>query len=102
VNAAIYSPSGSNAGIRFAIPVDAVSRVVPKLIRNGRVPTPSIGIVGAGRAPRDRGRGGGTHGAWLAGRSHMANRFPDQRQPRAIAVARAGAALHGSLVLPGN
>jgi hypothetical protein len=39
VNAAIYSPSGSNAGIGFAIPVDAVSRVVPKLIRNGRVPT---------------------------------------------------------------
>jgi 2-alkenal reductase len=45
VNTAIYSPSGSNAGIGFAIPVDIVNRVVPELIRNGRVPTPGVGIV---------------------------------------------------------
>jgi S1-C subfamily serine protease len=45
VNTAIYSPSGSNAGIGFAIPVDVVNRVVPDLIRNGRVPTPGIGII---------------------------------------------------------
>lgn len=45
VNTAIFSPSGSNAGIGFAIPVDVVNRVVPMLIRNGRVPTPGIGIV---------------------------------------------------------
>jgi 2-alkenal reductase len=45
VNTAIYSPSGSNAGIGFAIPVDVVNRVVPELIRNGRVPTPGIGII---------------------------------------------------------
>ncbi len=45
VNTAIISPSGSNAGIGFAIPVDVVNRVVPELIRNGRVPTPGIGIV---------------------------------------------------------
>jgi 2-alkenal reductase len=47
VNTAIYSPSGSNAGIGFAIPVDIVNRVVPELIKNGRVPTPGIGIVAA-------------------------------------------------------
>jgi S1-C subfamily serine protease len=47
VNTAIYSPSGSNAGIGFAIPVDTVNRVVPELIRRGRVPTPGIGIVSA-------------------------------------------------------
>ncbi len=47
VNTAIYSPSGSNAGIGFAIPVDTVNRVVPELIRAGRVPTPGIGIVSA-------------------------------------------------------
>jgi S1-C subfamily serine protease len=47
VNTAIYSPSGANAGIGFAIPVDTVNRVVPELIRNGRVPTPGIGIVAA-------------------------------------------------------
>jgi 2-alkenal reductase len=45
VNTAIFSPSGSNAGIGFAIPVDVVNRVVPELIRNGRVPAPGIGIV---------------------------------------------------------
>jgi S1-C subfamily serine protease len=45
VNTAIYSPSGSNAGIGLAIPVDVVNRVVPALISNGRVPTPGIGIV---------------------------------------------------------
>jgi S1-C subfamily serine protease len=45
VNTAIISPSGSNAGIGFAIPMDVVNRVVPVLIRDGRVPTPGIGIV---------------------------------------------------------
>ena len=47
VNTAIFSPSGSNAGIGFAIPVDIVNRIAPDLIRNGRVPTPGIGIVAA-------------------------------------------------------
>jgi 2-alkenal reductase len=50
VNTAIYSPSGSSAGIGFAIPVDVVNRVVPDLIRNGRVPTPGIGIVAGNEA----------------------------------------------------
>ncbi|WP_201830773.1 S1C family serine protease [Microvirga zambiensis] len=45
VNTAIFSPSGTNAGIGFAIPVDVVNRVVPELISKGRVPTPGIGIV---------------------------------------------------------
>jgi 2-alkenal reductase len=47
VNTAIYSPSGASAGIGFAIPVDAVNRTVPELIRTGRVPTPGIGIAAA-------------------------------------------------------
>jgi 2-alkenal reductase len=45
VNTAIYSPSGSSAGIGFAIPADVVNRVVPQLIGKGRMPTPGIGIV---------------------------------------------------------
>jgi S1-C subfamily serine protease len=44
VNTAILSPSGSNAGIGFAIPVDEVNRVVPQLIRNGKVTRPSLGV----------------------------------------------------------
>ncbi|MBN8955972.1 MAG: trypsin-like peptidase domain-containing protein [Rhizobiales bacterium] len=47
VTTAIISPSGSNAGIGFAIPVDVVNRIVPQLIHSGRVPTPGIGIVAA-------------------------------------------------------
>lgn len=47
VNTAIYSPSGANAGIGFSIPVDVVNRVIPQLIRDGRVPTPGIGILAA-------------------------------------------------------
>jgi S1-C subfamily serine protease len=54
VTTAIISPSGSNAGIGFAIPVDTVNRVVPELIRNGRVPTPGIGIVAANEAVATR------------------------------------------------
>jgi 2-alkenal reductase len=45
VNTAIFSPSGAFSGIGFAIPVDVVNRVVPELIRNGRMPNPGIGIV---------------------------------------------------------
>ncbi|MGH7225220.1 MAG: S1C family serine protease, partial [Gemmataceae bacterium] len=44
VNTAIYSPSGSNAGIGFAIPVDEVNRVVPELIRKGKLERPGLGV----------------------------------------------------------
>ena len=45
VNTAIYSPSGTNAGIGFAVPVDTVNRVVPQLIQFGRMRRPVIGVV---------------------------------------------------------
>jgi S1-C subfamily serine protease len=45
VNTAIYSPSGANAGVGFAIPVDVVNRVVPQLIKNGRVLRPDMGVL---------------------------------------------------------
>jgi S1-C subfamily serine protease len=44
VNTAIYSPSGASAGIGFAVPVDAVSRIVPELIAHGRVVRPILGV----------------------------------------------------------
>ncbi len=44
VNTAIYSPSGSSAGIGFAIPVDEVNRVVPQLIKNGKLLRPGLGV----------------------------------------------------------
>ncbi len=47
VNTAIYSPSGASAGIGFAIPVDEVNRIVPRLIRDGRITRPALGISAA-------------------------------------------------------
>ena len=44
VNTAIFSPSGASAGIGFAIPVDEVNRIVPRLIRDGRITRPAFGI----------------------------------------------------------
>lgn len=44
VNTAIYSPSGASAGIGFAIPVDTVNRVVPQLIRYGKIIRPGLGV----------------------------------------------------------
>ncbi|HKA40472.1 MAG TPA: trypsin-like peptidase domain-containing protein [Burkholderiales bacterium] len=47
VNTAIYSPSGASAGIGFAIPVDEVNRIVPRLIKDGKFIRPSLGIQAA-------------------------------------------------------
>ncbi len=45
INTAIYSPSGAYAGIGFAVPVSEINRVVPQLIKNGRMIKPGIGAV---------------------------------------------------------
>ena len=47
VNTIAYSNSELGASFGFAIPVDAVNRIVPRLIREGHIPTPGIGIVPA-------------------------------------------------------
>jgi S1-C subfamily serine protease len=44
INTAIYSPSGSSAGIGFALPVDEVNRVVPQLIKKGKLERPGLGV----------------------------------------------------------
>jgi S1-C subfamily serine protease len=44
VNTAIFSPSGGNVGIGFAIPVDTVRRVVNQIITHGKVVRPTLGI----------------------------------------------------------
>ncbi len=45
VNTAIYSPTGSSAGIGFAVPVGVVNKVVPEIIRYGKVIRPGIGVT---------------------------------------------------------
>jgi S1-C subfamily serine protease len=49
VNTAIYSPTGSNAGIGFAVPVATVNRVVPQIIKYGKVIKPGLGVILASR-----------------------------------------------------
>jgi S1-C subfamily serine protease len=45
INSAIFSPSGASAGIGFAVPIDTVNRLVPQLIRYGRIKQPGIAGV---------------------------------------------------------
>ena len=55
VTTAILSQSGGSVGVGFAVPVDVVNRIVPVLIRDGRVARPGIGVM----ATDDRASGGG-------------------------------------------
>jgi S1-C subfamily serine protease len=44
MNTMIYSQTGASAGIGFAVPVDTIKRVVPQLIKYGKVIRPGLGI----------------------------------------------------------
>ncbi len=44
INTAIYSPSGANAGIGFAVPVDTINTVVPQLLKGGKIVRPGLGV----------------------------------------------------------
>jgi S1-C subfamily serine protease len=44
INTMIFSPSGAYAGIGFAVPVDTINRVVPRIIGYGRYVRPTLGI----------------------------------------------------------
>jgi S1-C subfamily serine protease len=44
MNTMIISPSGASSGIGFAIPVDTIRKIVPEIIRNGKVVHPGLGV----------------------------------------------------------
>jgi len=44
INSQILSPSGSSAGVGFAVPVGIAKRVVPEILRYGQVRRPKLGI----------------------------------------------------------
>src|SRR5262249_34546008 len=44
INSQILSPSGSSAGVGFAVPVSIAKRVVPQLLESGKVKRPKLGI----------------------------------------------------------
>jgi S1-C subfamily serine protease len=45
MNTMIYSQTGASAGIGFAVPVDTIKRVVPQVIKYGKVIRPGLGIT---------------------------------------------------------
>ena len=45
INTMIYSPSGSSAGVGFAVPIDTVGRIIPDLIKYGKEIRPGLGIT---------------------------------------------------------
>jgi S1-C subfamily serine protease len=45
VTTAIFSTSGSSAGVAFAVPVTTLARIMPELIEHGRVKWPGLGIT---------------------------------------------------------
>jgi S1-C subfamily serine protease len=46
INSAIYAPTGTTAGIGFAIPVNTARRVAEDLIKTGRVRRATLGVEG--------------------------------------------------------
>jgi len=45
INTAIATPTGANAGVGFAVPVDTVNRIVPRILREGTVTRAGLGIT---------------------------------------------------------
>ncbi len=44
ITSAIFSPSGTNAGVGFALPIATVKRVLPSLLKSGSYPHPYLGV----------------------------------------------------------
>jgi S1-C subfamily serine protease len=44
INSQILSPAGGSVGVGFAVPVNIARRIVPQLIRDGRVARPKLGV----------------------------------------------------------
>jgi 2-alkenal reductase len=55
---AILSQTGAFVGVGFAVPIDVVNRIVPVLIRDGRVSRPGIGVLATEERPRNAGGDG--------------------------------------------
>jgi serine protease Do len=51
INTAIFSNTGSNSGVGFAIPSDTMKKVVPSLIKSGTYKHPYLGVSGIDVTP---------------------------------------------------
>jgi S1-C subfamily serine protease len=44
INSQILSPSGTSAGVGFAVPVSIAKRIIPQILKTGQVKRPKLGI----------------------------------------------------------
>lgn len=65
INVAIYSPTGTNAGIGFAIPANTAKRVMDQLIADGKVTRGYLGLIPSDVPPGLRKRLGVSQGAYI-------------------------------------
>ena len=94
MNTMIYSPSGTSAGIGFAVPVDTVNEVVPQLIAHGRVIRPYLGIT---IVPENYVRAWGLKGVLIE--SVVEGTGAAEARLRATRVARDGRILLGDIIV---
>jgi len=94
MNTMIYSPSGTSAGIGFAVPVDTVNEVVPQLIAHGRVIRPYLGIT---MVPDNYVRAWGLKGVLIE--SVVEGTGAAEARLRPTRVARDGHILLGDLIV---
>lgn len=99
LNVAIYSPTGTNAGIGYAIPANTARRVVEQLIATGKVTRASLGVEPSDIAPVLRQKLGTSSGAYIA--SVFPNTAADQAgiQPGDIITKFGDKAVDGESVL---
>nr|HEX4317693.1 trypsin-like peptidase domain-containing protein [Kofleriaceae bacterium] len=101
INTAIYSPSGANAGIGFAVPVDTINQVVPQLLEHGKIVRPGLGVNLASELQANR--LGVDDGALIlqvapGGAAEQAGLTPTKQTPDGIAVGDTIVALDGAAV----
>jgi 2-alkenal reductase len=53
MNTAIYTETGSNVGIGFALPVDVINAIVPQIIKQGTNEPPMLGVLEAEQQVKD-------------------------------------------------
>lgn len=84
MNTSIISPSKASAGIGFAIPVAAVQRVVPRLIRGGKAQRVGLGVTLAhdALARREGVKGALVGGVLKGGAAERAGLVGLRRDPR--------------------
>jgi len=95
INTAIDSPSGSYAGIGFAVPVDVVNHIVPEIIRKGRAARPGLGVNLL--SDKVRSSLGFTQGALIG--NVIAGSAAEEAGLRPTTLSRSGEVVPGDLIL---